>query len=138
MYPIERVVAAPKDTDQTLEICSDLVWGAIRSSVGNVLVFLPGMGEIQRLRSFVRRGRKRGDPKNRVIRLHSDALGNEEKEQSENEMDDGNDETAPRLIYISSVIAARGITLDDIRCVIIHPHCRKNLAAPVWVRRARR
>ena len=49
-----------------------------------------------------------------VIRLHSDARGNEEKEQSDDEMDDGNDYTEPRLIYISSVIAARGITLENI------------------------
>ena len=51
MYPISRVVAAPQDMNQILEICCDLVLGAIRNGGGNVLVFLPGMWEIQRLRS---------------------------------------------------------------------------------------
>ena len=59
--------------------------------------------------------------------MHSDALGIEEEEQDEELMDEDTEDTEPRLIYISSVIAARGITLEDIRCVFIHPYCRKTL-----------
>ena len=53
MYPLARIVAAPREMTQVLDICADLVRGAVRNGGGNVLVFLPGMEEIQRLRPML-------------------------------------------------------------------------------------
>ena len=125
MYPLARVVDAPKEMIHILDICADLVRGAVRNGRGNVLIFLPGMEDILRLRSILKKGRQRRDPVIQIATLHSDALGLEEDEQNHDVKDLDTDNTEPTLVYISSVIAARGVTLEDIRCVFIHPHCSK-------------
>ena len=53
--------------------------------------------------------------------LHSDVLGIDEREQDWElrHLD------MSRLVALSSVVAARGVALPDISCVIIHPMARE-------------
>ena len=43
MYPLERYIIAPRDADEILTLCADLISITIENDNGNLLVFLPGM-----------------------------------------------------------------------------------------------
>ena len=121
-FPLERIVAAPQEFSEVLDICADFVRAAVRNGGGNILVFLPGFDAILRLQSMLRQLMEPRDGRYQAQRLHSDALGLEEDEQKPEEADD-----RCTLVVLSSVIAARGVTLPDIRYVFIHPYCRRTL-----------
>ena len=124
MYKLERIVAAPKEFTQVLDVCADLVRGAVRNGGGHVLVFLPGMDQIQRLRTIIKKVWRPNDAPIETMTLHSDCLGLGEDEQKHEVQDVRRNRT---LVILSSVIAARGVTLPDIKYVFMQPHCRKTL-----------
>ena len=119
---MERIVAAPQEFSEVLDICADFVRAAVRNGGGNILVFLPGFDAILRLESLLDQLMEPWDAWYQTQRLHSDALGLEVDEQKPEEADD-----RCTLVVLSSVIAARGVTLPDIHYVFIHPYCRKTL-----------
>ena len=96
----------------------------VRSGAGNVLVFILGMDEIQRLRTMLKKVMKSNGAPIQIMTLHSDCLGLGEDEQKHEVQDVRRNRT---LVILSSVIAARGVTLPNIKYVFIHPHCRKTL-----------
>ena len=53
MYPLTRCIAAPRNSEHILEVCADLIRHAVSNADGNLLVFLPGMDEILRLKRTV-------------------------------------------------------------------------------------
>ena len=53
MYPLERCIIAPRNADEMLTVCADLISITIETDGGNLLVFLPGMDEILRLDKLV-------------------------------------------------------------------------------------
>ena len=107
-----------------LEVCADLVRAAVVNNDGNILVFLPGMEDILRVRSILVQKKVRGDPKMKIIRLHSDILGYGEDGQ---ELADSEEHEGARLVFLSSLVVARGVYLGDIKYVFIHPLCRTTL-----------
>ena len=44
MYPLERCIIAPRDADEILTLCADLISITIENGDGNVLVFSSGHG----------------------------------------------------------------------------------------------
>ena len=78
-YEVERAVVAPKLFDDILPVCADLVLAAVREGGGNILVFLPGMDEILRVRKLILDNMVRQYPNIHVRVLHSDTLGADEK-----------------------------------------------------------
>ena len=64
------------------------------------------------------------EQRSNIIRLHSDLLGDEEDSQENAESRD-----SPRgsKIYLSSLVAARGVTLEDLKFMLIHPLARRTL-----------
>ena len=120
-FALHRCVAAPRDTSQTLEICVDLVRAAVQRQDGNILVFLPGFEEIHIVRQRLKKMQRSADPPVELLSLHSDLLGEQEDEQDHSYLGNGT------LVALSSVIAARGVTLPDMKYVFIHPHCRVSI-----------
>ena len=102
-------------------MCADLIREAVSKAQGNLLVFLPGMEEILRLQKILEKKQVYGDPELNIIRLHSDPLG--EGEDSKDNAESRNNRRG-RRVYLSSLVAARGVTLPDIKYVFIHPYCR--------------
>ena len=121
MYPLERCIIAPRDADEILTLCVHLISMTIEQDDGNLLVFLPGMDEIQRLAKLVREELRVKGASVNIVRLHSDLLG--EGESSQDNLEDSSADEGQQL-YLSSLIAARGVTLPNIKYVFIHPCSR--------------
>ena len=54
MYPLERFIIAPRNMDEILTLCAQLICITIEKDSGNILVFLPGMDDILRLDKLVK------------------------------------------------------------------------------------
>ena len=121
MYPLERCIIAPRDADEMLTVCADLISITIETDGGNLLVFLPGMEEIQKLDKLVRDELRLTNATVNIVPLHSDLLGEEETNQDHLEASSAH---AGQQLYLSSLIAARGVTLPNIKYVFIHPFGR--------------
>ena len=121
MCPLERCIIAPRDADEILTLCVQLISLTIEQDDGNLLVFLPGMDDIVRLDKLVQEKLGRLADGVNIVRLHSHLLG--EGETSQEHADPSSDGRS-RQLYLSSAIAARGVTLPDIRYVFIHPYNR--------------
>ena len=80
-FPLDRIVVAPQEFSEVLDICADFVRAAVRNGGGNILVFLPGFDAILRLQSMPRKIMEPRDGRCQAQRLHSDALGLEEDER---------------------------------------------------------
>ena len=121
MYPLERCIIAPRkfNRDEILTLCTQLICITIENDEGNILVFLPGLDEIMRLGELVKQNLD-GHGVN-IVRLHSHLLG--EGETSQEHADPSSDGRS-RQLFLSSAIAARGVTLPDIKYVFIHPYNR--------------
>ena len=121
MYPLERCIIAPRkfNRDEILTLCTQLICITIENDEGNILVFLPGLDEIMRLGELVKQNLGRHGVN--IVRLHSHLLG--EGETSQEHADPSSDGRS-RQLYLSSAIAARGVTLPDIKYVFIHPYNR--------------
>ena len=78
MFPLERIVAAPQEFPEVLDICTDFVRGAVRNGGGNVVVFLLVFDAILRLRSMLNQLMEKRDGRYQTQMLHSDCLGLEE------------------------------------------------------------
>ena len=73
MYPLERFIIAPRNMDEILTLCAQLICITIEKDSGNILVFLPGMDDILRMDKLVQHklGRLADDVKLRGLqRLH--------------------------------------------------------------------
>ena len=81
MYPLERCIIALRDMGEILTLCAQLICITIQGDIGNILVFLPGMDDIMRLRKLVQEelGSLAGDVN--IVRLHSHLLGEGETSQ---------------------------------------------------------
>jgi len=121
MYPLKHLIVAPRASDDILPVCADLIREAVSKAHGKLLVFLPGMDEIQRLQKILENKQVFGDPELNIIRLHSDLLGEGENSQDNAE---SRNNWYGRRVYLSSLVVARGVTLPDIKYVFIHPYCR--------------
>jgi len=117
MYPLERCIIAPRNADEILTLCADLISITIENANGNLLVFLPGMDDILRLDKLVQQKLRRLADGVNIVRLHSDLLGEGESSQ---EIAETSSAGKGRQLYLSSLIAARGVTLPDIKYVFIH------------------
>ena len=71
MFPLGRIVAAPKEFSEVLDLCADFVRGAVRRGGGNVLVFPPGFDAIRRLRSMLKELMEKRDGRYQTQILHS-------------------------------------------------------------------
>ena len=121
MFPLKRCIIAPRKPDEILTLCAQLICITIESDTGNILVFLPGIDDILRVDKLVKQklgGRAHGID---IVRLHSHLLGEGETGQDHAETSSASDS---RKLYLSSLIAARGVTLPDITYVFIHPYQR--------------
>ena len=121
MYPLERFIIAPRNMDEILTLCAQLICITIEKDSGNILVFLPGMDDILRLDKLVKQKLGRLADGVNIVRLHSHLLGEGETSQDNAETSSSAD---GRQLYLSSLIAARGVTLPDIKYVFIHPYNR--------------
>ena len=121
MYPLERCIIAPRDADEILTVCADLIAITIETERGNLLVFLPGMDEILRLDKLVQEKLGGLAATVNIVKLHSDLLGEGESSQENAEISSA---AEGRQLYLSSLIAARGVTLPGIKYVFIHPETR--------------
>ena len=121
MYPLERCIIAPRNTDEILTLCAQLICITIEKDSGNILVFLPGMDDILRLDKLVKQKLGRLAVGVNIVRLHSHLLGEGETSQENAETSSAGE---GRQLYLSSLIAARGVTLPDIKYVFIHPYSR--------------
>ena len=81
MYPLERCIIAPRDAEEILTLCVQLISITIDEDDGNLLVFLPGMDEIQCLDKLVREQLRVQGATVNIVRLHSDLLGEGESSQ---------------------------------------------------------
>ena len=54
MYPLERFIIAPRNMDEILTLCAQLICITIEKDSGNILVFLPGMDDILRMHKLVK------------------------------------------------------------------------------------
>ena len=59
MYPLERCIIAPRNIDEILTLCAQLICITIEKDSGNILVFLPGMDDILRLDKLVQQKLRR-------------------------------------------------------------------------------
>ena len=121
MYPLERCIIAPRNIDEILTLCAELISITIGKDTGNLLVFLPGMDDILRLDKLVKQKLGRRADGVNIVRLHSHLLGEGETSQENAETSSAGE---GRQLYLSSLIAARGVTLPDIKYVFIHPYNR--------------
>ena len=121
MYPLERFIIAPRNMDEILTLCAQLICITIEEDRGNILVFLPGLDDILRLDKLVKKKLGRLAQGVNIVRLHSHLLGEGETSQDHAETSSAGQ---GRQLYLSSLIAARGVTLPDIKYVFIHPYNR--------------
>ena len=120
-FPLQRVIVAPRKIEDILTLCAQLICITLENDGGNILVFLPGMDDILRLEKLVEEKLRRLVAEVNIVRLHSHLLG--EGEYSQDNADTYSSANA-RKLYLSSLIAARGVTLPNIRYVFIHPYNR--------------
>ena len=107
--------------DEILTLCAQLICITIEKDIGNILVFLPGLEDILRLDKLVKKKLGRLAQGVNIVRLHSHLLGEGETSQDHAETSSAGE---GRQLYLSSLIAARGVTLPDIKYVFIHPYNR--------------
>jgi HrpA-like RNA helicase len=110
-------VAAPVELKQMLDVCAQLAVAALSRQHGNVIVFLPGLKEIITTQKLVYEFAQETLTFDSVI-LHSEVLGDHEDQQ---ELLSRISDECPLLVLASSV-AARAITLPDMKYVFLHPH----------------
>ncbi len=114
---MERCVVVPAERKDLLELVAALALAALKrvdGRKGKVVAFLPGMQEMLTVQTRL----KQALQSIRVILLHSDVIGNEDEEEI---LVQDNDEQ--RVVYLSTVIGARAITLD-MRYAISHQASR--------------
>ena len=122
MHPLERCIIPPRDAEEILTLCVQLILITIEEDRdGNLLVFLPGMEEIQKLDKLVKEQVRLRKATVNIVKLHSDLLGEEETSQDQFEASSAH---VGQQLYLSSLIAARGVTLPNIKYVFIHPFSR--------------
>jgi hypothetical protein len=102
-----------------LNACAELAVAALKRQDGNVIVFLPGLQEILTTEEKVVKLMAGSLEVNTVI-LHSEMLGacDDQPKTFTGRTNKCN------VLVLASSIAARSITLPDMRYVFIHPHTR--------------
>ena len=105
---------------EVLPLCAELILSALQRGDGNIIAFLPGMKDILELKKSLREivGKAGGRPQYVCHMLHSDVLDEHEEQQVELGA------AAGPLVLLASSVAARAVTLPDIKYVVIHPNTR--------------
>ncbi len=130
-YPVELLYlgkalpAMPGDPDSPERLCALAIQRAVRDGEGDVLVFLPGAGEIRRLQEMLAGPGECQDRGVVVLPLYGE-LGAAEQDAA---LDDN--PRAPRRVILATNIAETSLTLPRVRCVIDSGLVRRAVFDPV-------
>ena len=109
MHPVDVVWAPPGKQDRVVEAMAALVGRAVREQTGDVLVFLPGIGEIRRVQSLL----EQSLPHHVDVRPLAGALSLAEQDLALAASPPGR-----RRVVLSTDIAESSLTVDGVRVVV--------------------
>jgi len=109
MHPVEIVWAPMGRNDRPVEATAALVQRAVREQTGDVLVFLPGIGEIRRVQQIL----DTTLPPDVDVRPLAGALSADEQDLALQASPDGR-----RRVVLSTDIAESSLTVDGVRVVV--------------------
>ena len=125
LFTLQRCIVAPRDSQKLLEVAVALAGAALQrqgqNQRGNVIIFLPGIAEMLTVQKLLyEAGAKNQNVACQVPLLHSDHIGCDEESELA-ALDDGG---GLPIVALSTLIAARSVTLESMKYVIIHPAVR--------------
>jgi HrpA-like RNA helicase len=128
-FTMQRCIVAPRDSTSLLKVAAHLALASLQragAQRGNVIVFLPGISEILSVQKLLIEARA----DIQIPLLHSDCIGNDDEEQLAR-LDDG---SGRPIVSLATTIAARTVTLENMKYAIIHPAVRVGAmhASGIW------
>jgi ATP-dependent helicase HrpB len=131
MYPVEThylgkgLPTLPGDVDSPERLTALAVQRAIRETEGDILVFLPGAGEIRRVQELISGP---GECSDRGVKIFP-LFGELSPEEQDDALDD--DPRLPRRVILATNIAETSLTLPRVRVVIDSGLVRRAVFDPV-------
>ena len=121
-YPVETIYAPVASSQRLEQAVADVIRRALTAEEGDMLVFLPGVGEIRRTASELAHS---GLPDNIVIRELFGQLSPEKQDEAIRTAGKGR-----RKIVLSTSIAETSLTLEGIRIVVDSGYMRTEVFSP--------
>lgn len=121
-YPVETIYAPVSGSQRLEQAAAGVIRRALSEEEGDMLVFLPGVGEIRRTARELSRS---GLPHNVVIRELFGQLSPEKQDEAIRPAGEGH-----RKIVLSTSIAETSLTLEGIRIVVDSGYMRTEIFSP--------